>query len=251
MKTVTRLLGSVIVLATLSVGALAQSASAARYDAAIQAKASEHLAEKRQFQNVQAAAEDGIVTLTGKVDLLQQKLDAAKSVRKIEKVQGVRNLIAVSTTVPDDTLAAQLQRKLYYDRVGYDNLFNYVAVSVKDGLVTLSGDTRNYVAHDSALAIANRMPGVKDLVDNIAVAPVSTFDDSIRLRAARAIYGDSVLRRYAIDPARPIRIVVDHGKLSLYGTVDNTMDKQIAGIKANQVFGAFSVQNHLQVANQS
>jgi len=33
--------------------------------------------------------------------------------------------------------------------------------------------------------------------------------------------------------------------------VDNTMDKNVAGIRANQVFGAFSVQNNLEVAKKS
>jgi osmotically-inducible protein OsmY len=67
----------------------------------------------------------------------------------------------------------------------------------------------------------------------------------------QAIYRDSELGRYASDPALPIRIVVNNGNLSLYGTVENKMDKEIAGIKANQVFGVFSVQNNLQVASHS
>ena len=67
----------------------------------------------------------------------------------------------------------------------------------------------------------------------------------------RAIYRDPVLSRYAIDPAKPIRIVVDNGKLSLYGVVGSSMDKQVAGMRASQVFGAFSVQNNLEVAGKS
>jgi osmotically-inducible protein OsmY len=76
-------------------------------------------------------------------------------------------------------------------------------------------------------------------------------DDQIRVSAMRAIYRDPVLSRYAIDPARPIRIVVDHGTLSLYGTVTDTMDKDIAGMRAAQVFGAFAVKNNLEVAKKS
>jgi len=33
--------------------------------------------------------------------------------------------------------------------------------------------------------------------------------------------------------------------------VGSTMDKQIAGIRANQIFGAFTVHNNLEVANKS
>jgi hypothetical protein len=91
------------------------------------------------------------------------------------------------------------------------------------------------------------MPGVKDVVNEVNVLPVSLFDDSIRVRTARAIYRDSVLGRYAIDPVDPIRIVVDNGHVTLYGTVESAMDKTIAGIRASSVPGAFSVENKLVV----
>jgi len=235
----------------LSVGLVAQTVSAGRYDGDIQSRVSQQLAAKKEFRNLRAATEDGIVTLTGTVDLYQQKLDAAKKVRKTEKVQGVRNLIVVSSNVLDAQLAAQLDRKLYFDRIGYDNRFNFVTVTVKDGVATVSGETRTDVGRDSALALVNNTPGVKDVVNNIKVSPVSIFDDDIRVRATRAIYNDPVLGRYATDPAAPIRIVVSNGKLSLYGTVENAMDKQMAGIRANQVVGVFSVANNLVVAKHS
>jgi osmotically-inducible protein OsmY len=67
----------------------------------------------------------------------------------------------------------------------------------------------------------------------------------------QAIYRDPVLSRYAIDPGKPIRIVVDRGTLGLYGAVSSSADKQIAGMRASQVFGAFRVQNNLEVAGKS
>jgi hyperosmotically inducible protein len=234
----------------LSVGLMAETA--ARFDQEIQTKVTQELSQKKQFANVQASVEDGIVTLTGTVNLYQQELDAAKKVRKTEHVQGVRNQIAVNgASVADDALTAKLDRGLYYDRIGYDNEFNFVTASVKDGVVTLNGTTRTDVGRDSALGLVNNTPGVKDVVNNIAVAPTSFADDAIRIRALRAIYRDPVLGRYAIDPAKPIRIVVVNGKLQLYGVVDSTADKNIAGIRAGGVFGAFSVQNNLEVAGKS
>ena len=92
---------------------------------------------------------------------------------------------------------------------------------------------------------------MKDVIENISLEPVSQFDDGLRLRALRVIYGDSVLSKYAIDPARPIRIIVDNGHLTLYGSVDSKMDKEVAGIRANQLFGAFSVDNKLHVEGKS
>jgi hyperosmotically inducible protein len=250
MNNILRALTSFLTVGVLSVGLAAQTSSA-RFDSDVQTRVTQQLAKQKNLGNVQAATEDGIVTLSGSVELYQQKLDAAKKVRKLDKVQGVRNLVAVSSSAPDAEVEAKLERKLHYDRIGYDNEFNFVDVSVKNGVATLTGETRTDVGRDSALTLANYMPGVNDVVDNIKVAPVSGFDDRIRISALRAIYRDPVLGRYASDPAKPIRIVVDNGKLSLYGTVATAMDKQIAGIRANQVFGVFSVQNHLEVVKGS
>jgi hypothetical protein len=153
--------------------------------------------------------------------------------------------------VPDEAIEQKLATKLRYVRVGYDNAFNYFALGVKDGVVTVEGQDRTGVGRDEALADIANMPGVKDVVDNVTIAPTSIFDDGLRLRAARAIYRDSALSKYAIDPAHPIRIIVSNGHVTLYGSVDNAMDKNIAGIRANQVFGAFTVDNKLEVAGRS
>jgi hyperosmotically inducible periplasmic protein len=188
------------------------------------------------------------VTLTGTVDLYQRKMDAAKLARKTANVTGVRNLITVAgPNVADEQLEQKLAKKLTYVRVGYDNAFDYFALGVKDGVVTVEGADRTGVGRDEALADIYNQPGVKDVIANISVEPVSTFDDGLRLRAARAIYRDPVLSKYAIDPARPIRIIVVNGHVTLYGYVDSTMDKTVAGLRANQIFGAFSVENKLVV----
>jgi osmotically-inducible protein OsmY len=233
-------------LVLLSVTAVATTG---RYDQQIQQAASHKINDAKHMQNVNSSVEDGIVILTGTVGLYEDKLDAAKKVKKLPHVTGVRNDITVAgENVPDAQIQKKLAKQLAYDRVGYyDNTFNYVAVDVKDGVVTLSGDTVYDIPKDTALDIVARTPGVKDVVNDVKVLPVSNFDDSIRIRTARAIYRDSVLGRYASDPADPIRIVVDNGHVTLYGSVENTMDKNIAGIRASSVFGAFSVENKLVV----
>ncbi len=237
---------SAALLVLLSMTAMAATG---RYDQQIQQAVSQKIRDAGRLQNVSASVEDGIVTLTGTAGLYQDKLDAAKKIKKLANVTGIRNDIAVAgETVPDGQLQHKLAKKLAYDRVGYyDNAFNYLALDVKDGVVTVNGDTMSDVAKDSALAIVARTPGVKDVVNQVTVLPVSIFDDSIRVRTARAIYRDSVLSRYATDPVRPIRIVVDNGHVTLYGTVESAMDKTIAGIRANSVPGAFSVENKLMV----
>ena len=243
-----KLVGTLLVVGLMGAMSLAQTSAATRYDNQIQTAVTQKLAAKSQFADVKASVEDGIVTLTGTVDLYQRKLDAAKLARKAPNAQGVRNLVNVAgATVPDSQLEEKLATKLRYVRVGYDSTFDYFALGVKDGVVTVEGQDRTGVGRDEALFEVANMPGVKDVVDQISVEPVSIFDDGLRLRAERVLYRDPVLSKYAMDPARPIRIIVTNGHVTLYGSVDSKMDKDIAGVRANQLFGAFSVDNKLQV----
>ena len=243
-QSLVKLAGTLLGVGLLSTMLMAQSA--ARFDNQIQTAVTHKLASKSQFGDVKASVEDGIVTLTGTVDLYQGKLDAAKMARKTANAQGVRNLLTVA-----GQLEQKLAKKLRYVRVGYDNTFDYFALGVKDGVVTVEGQDRTGVGRDEAMADIANMPGVKDVIDRVSIAPVSLFDDGIRLRALRVIYSDSVLSKYATDPARPIRIIVANGHVTLYGSVDNKMDKDIAGIRANQLPGAFSVDNKLEIEGKS
>ena len=240
--------GSLLATGLLSATLVAQTAAATRYDSQIQTSMAEKLAKKSQFSDVKSSVEDGIVTLTGTVDLYQRKLDAAKLARKTASVQGVDNLITVAgPNISDEQLQRKLAQKLNYVREGYDNTFDYFALGVKDGVVTVEGQDLTGLGRDEALAEIYSMPGVKDVISNISVEPVSPFDEGVRLRTARAIYRDPVLSKYAMDPARPIRIIVVNGHVTLYGSVDSTMDKTVAGLRANQIPGAFSVENKLEV----
>ena len=114
-------------------------------------------------------------------------------------------------------------------------------------MVTLGGHARTDVDKDSALALVSTYPGVKDVVDEIEVDPTSIMDDQTRMAVARAIYGYPSLSKYAIDPAKPIRISVQNGHVELYGVVDSKADKDTAYIRANAVPGIFSVKNYLRL----
>jgi osmotically-inducible protein OsmY len=207
---------------------------------------------KKQFQNVKVSVDNGIATLTGTVDLYEYKADAAKRVQRAAGVTAVRNQIEVAgSNVPDQELQSKLDEKLAYDRVGYGNVFDAIGVKVENGVVTLTGHAHDYPSKDSALALAATMPGVKDVMDEIEVDPVSPMDWGIRMAVARSVYGYPSLNKYAIDPAKPIRISVQNGNVALYGTVDSQADKEAAYLRASTVSNVFSVKNYLQVAGQA
>lgn len=218
-------------------------------DAQIQSDVMKALDNKR-FKEVKASVNNGVVTLTGTVDVYSDKEEADKKAHHRKNVKGVENEIQVGgPAVEDATLRDKLAQKLAYDRVGYGTTaFNALTLGVQNGVVTLGGVAYGPTDKDSALSLVSNYPGVKDVIDNIEVAPASPMDDRIRLAEARAIYGAPQLNKYAIDPAKPIRITVVSGNVTLSGVVDNQGDKDVANIRANGVPGVFKVTNNLEVA---
>jgi hyperosmotically inducible periplasmic protein len=222
-----------------------------RYDQQIQQEVTSELKKHDWGKDIRASVEDGIVTLDGTVPMYLDKVRAYDKIHNKDHVQGVRNLIVVAgKNVPDNQLGQTLADKLRYDRVDQGIVFNNFTLGVNNGIVTIGGQARTPTDAASAVAIVENTPGVKGVVDDIQVLPTSFTDDDARIRVARAIYGDPSLQRYATDPQAPIRIVVDNGHVTLYGVVDNQMDKQIAEIRAKQVPGIFSVNDKIVVAGQ-
>jgi len=237
----------------LLLGAMVPAAVAQRgSDAQIQADAQKQLSNKK-FSGVQVQVRDGVVHLTGQVSKFADKDDAQKRIEKMHEASSVRNDINVAGggSISDAELAQKLSKQLIYDREGYASYpFNSLTLQVHDGVVTVGGAVVEPVDKDSALGLVKNTPGVRDVIDKIQVAPVSQMDNQVRADEYRAIYGYPQFSKYAINPAKPIRIVVMNGHVTLTGVVDTQGDKQIAGMRANTVPGVFSVQNELQVAGQ-
>ena len=204
------------------------------------------------FKDVQVTTKNGVVTLSGTVELYAYKQEAEKRAMRNKNAKAFRNNIqAGGAPLPDSDLQNKLVEKVEYDRVGYGTTaFNAISVTVHDGIVTLGGHAYGPTDKDSAVSIVSYTPGVRDVIDEVEVDPVSPMDDRIRLQTARSIYGHPALNKYAIDPGKPIRISVQNGNVTLYGVVNSEMDKEIAYLQANSVPGTFKVTNHLQVAGE-
>ena len=127
-------------------------------------------------------------------------------------------------------------------------VFDNLAYKVDpDGTVTLLGQVARPTLKSDAENVVKRIEGVEKVVNNLEVLPTSGNDDQIRRATYRAIYGNSVLSQYQLRAVPPIHIIVKNGHVTLEGAVARQMDKQIAGMQANGVHGAFSVTNNLVV----
>ena len=229
------------------------AAQPAENDSNLQAEIINKALNKPNLKGVKVSAHNGVVTLTGTVPLFDLKQEADKRTHKIKGVQTVSNEIEVAgSNLPDSVVEAKLVKAISYDRIGYGTTpFNAISVQVQDGTATLSGHAYGPVDAASAFALAANMPGVKNVVNEVRVDPLSPMDDRSRIQLFRTIYGFPTLSKYALDPAKPIRISVQNGNVTLYGVVDSQMDKNVAGIRANSVPGIFKVTNDLTVAGTS
>jgi hyperosmotically inducible protein len=129
----------------------------------------------------------------------------------------------------------------------YYGVFDNLAYKVDGYNVTLMGQVTRPTLKSDAERVVKDIEGVQKVTNNIEVLPLSPNDDRIRMAAYRSIYGQTALNRYALNADPPIHIIVNNGKITLEGVVANEGDKNIAGIQANSVPGAFSVTNNLRV----
>lgn len=221
-------------------------------DAQLQSKA-QHALHAKRFKDIHVSAQNGTIILSGTVQYYSDKVDAQKNVKKKDKSATIENHIQVDTPeVPNAKLQEKLQNEINNSRVGYGTTaFNVISVSVQGkGVVTLGGFAYGPVDANTAYNLAANTKGVTEVHNNIHIDPPSPQDDRIRHMEYRAIYGAAQLNKYALNPVKPIRIQVENGHVTLYGTVDSQADKNVAGLKANSVPGVFSVTNNIHVSGQ-
>ena len=124
-------------------------------------------------------------------------------------------------------------------------VFDSVNASVTGGVVTLTGKVTMPFKVQDLTRRAARVEGVRKVNNQIEVLPVSRFDEELRLRIARAIYGNPSFWHYASMANPPIHIVVDQGRVKLEGTVNSHVERMLAQSLAIG-FGEFSVENGLK-----
>ena len=125
------------------------------------------------FDNLSFQADGGKVTLLGEVRRPSLKLDAERTVKRIEGVTEVDNRIEVlPTSFFDDRIRLAVLRAVY----GSSTLFRYnlgavapIRIIVKNGNVTLEGSVSSEMDRNVANLAANGVPGVFAVTNNLKV----------------------------------------------------------------------------------
>jgi len=163
---------------------------------------------------------------------------------------GLAALPALATSnngFTDDQLRVAEKVRKQIVTLPFYSLFDNVAFSLDGNTVTLNGEVYRPSMRKSVERAAMQVEGVNEVVNNLEILPTSFHDDRIRIATLRALYSHPALNRYGFRSVPPIHIIVKNGDIRLEGVVNRQSEKNMAGILANGVFGAFTVTNNLRV----
>lgn len=167
------------------------------------------------------------------------------------------SLLATAALMPASTSGSRPTDKPLEERVRHElvmlpyyNVFDNLAFQVNGAEVTLLGNVTRPTLKSDAENVVKRLAGVSHVNNKIEVLPLSPFDNRLRIALYRSIYSQSGLQRYALGAVPGIHIIVKNGNVKLEGVVGSEMDRRLAFIRANGVFGVFSVENNLVVASR-
>jgi hyperosmotically inducible protein len=149
---------------------------------------------------------------------------------------------------------AQIIKEVRHELVTlpYYGVFDWLEFEVRpDNTVVLRGQVVRPTTKSDAEARVRGIKGVKQVINEIEVLPLSPEDDRLRLALYRSIYDwDSPLFHYATQSVPPIHIIVKNGRAILKGVVATKADSDLANIRARGVPGLFDVKNELQIESE-
>ena len=150
--------------------------------------------------------------------------------------------MAITTAVRSDTqIQADVLAELKWDARVQPN---EVGVSVKDGIVTLTGYVDSYTKKWAAEERAHRVAGVKAVANDIQVRlPGSSerTDADLAAAARRALEWNTLV------PADRVRITVSSGFVTLEGDVDWQYERDAAERAVRNLVGVKGVSNLIRV----
>jgi len=229
-------------------GALLIAVPALASDVDLQRRVQDRLAKAglEQRGDVRVSVKDGVVTLEGFTLTVDARRDAERAAGKVSKRVESR-LVVRPEPLPDvkvqKAVADAILREPRY------GVFDSVGVAVEDGAVLLQGSVREPWLKDALDRRVAGVDGVRDIRNEIRVAPSSIFDDRLRAQLYRRIYGDDMFVRYSNWADPPIRIVVENGRVVLTGVVNSPVERVQLGMIARGTL-AFRVDNQVEVETE-
>lgn len=121
---------------------------------------------------------------------------------------------------------------------------NEIGVTVKSGVVTLTGTVDSYLKKTTAENAAKRVSGVKAIAEEIEVKYEDSFLKNDTEIAEAVLHS---LRWHSAVNEEKIKIKVEHGVVTLDGDVDMEFQRTLAIKQVESLLGVKKIINNIQV----
>jgi hyperosmotically inducible protein len=200
--------------------------------------------------HVKVKAEDGVVILTGTVPDPDHRVLAENTVRDLPGVVQVKNDIKVELPAPqhsDGWIATKIRTKLLLK--GNVSAVD-TKVSVKDGVVTLTGTATSLAQKELTTAYVKEIEGVKS-VNNVLVVPAvpgdpRTFSEKIDDASITAQVKYALLTHHSTS-ALKTSVTTKDGLVTIEGEAGSPAEKDLVTHLAESVRGVKVVSNAMTV----
>ncbi|HSF08056.1 MAG TPA: BON domain-containing protein [Nitrospirales bacterium] len=140
------------------------------------------------------------------------------------------------TVIPDQDISRAVESALLLD----ENIPSHlIDVRTDQGIVTLIGVMPHYRAKDRAAKIVETVKGVASVINGLTVKISNKTDKEIRENVQKALQDDPATDSYGID------VAVEHGTVTLTGTVPSWAARELSEWVATGVHGVREIQNNL------
>ena len=187
------------------------------------------------------AVKNGIVTLSGTVDMYRKKLLAERAVKRVEGVKAVAEDIEVKILPNGKKNDTEIAEAVLLGLKWHSGLQDgSIRVKVEDGWVTLEGEVEWEFQRLAALRMIENTIGVVGISNNIKIIPIlSKGEIKKKINAA--------FHRSATVDADKINITVDGNKVILTGKVRSYSERKDAENAAWLAPGVNKVVNELEI----
>ncbi len=147
--------------------------------------------------------------------------------------------ISVNSRFPEDSDIARAVKTelLIAPNISPDE----INIAVKEGIVTLSGNTSNILTKERAIEIAESVTGVKSVVNNITVSESKRSDGQIENDITVALANNPATEAYDISTT------VSKGMVYLTGDVQSWQQKDLCTNVAESIKGVRNVNDDLKI----
>ena len=195
---------------------------------------------------IYVSVRDGAVALRGTVATTWARTQALEETMKVAGVKSVSSDMIVPR-VPGATIVDRIDQQLF--RYVFYTVFDIVNAVSTNGVVTIEGVvTEPFKAAEIETFVA-RVPGVFSVSNKVRAIAASPEDDQLRVAIASRLYRLPAFWDYSVLAAPPSHIVVERGRVTLFGSVDNAGNRDLAGSVVSGMPGVAAFDNLIRVKN--